>query len=70
MVSDSTLAMGKVEDGAAGGLVNAAGFHADKAVFDEIDTADAVLAAEFVEHAHDLQRGEAGVVIVVMLSRR
>jgi hypothetical protein len=38
-----------VEDGAAGGLVDAAALHADEAVLDEIDAADAVLAAEFVE---------------------
>ena len=42
-------AVGDVEDGAAGRLVDAARFHADEAVLDEVDPADAVVAAEPVE---------------------
>src|ERR1700679_176994 len=42
-------AMGGVEDGAAGRLIDAARLHADEAVLDEIDPADAVLAAQHVE---------------------
>lgn len=41
--------MGFVEDGAAGGFVYAAGFHADKSVLDNVDAADAVLATKVIE---------------------
>ena len=44
-------------DGAAGRLVHAARFHADEAVFDEVEAADPVLAAELVERGE--QRGGA-----------
>ncbi len=52
------------EDGAAGGFVDAAGFHADEAVFHDVDTADAVFAAEGVEDAHDAVGGEEGVAVI------
>src|ERR1051326_4203323 len=42
-------AMRRQQDRAARGLVDAARFHADKAVLDEIEAADTVLAAELVE---------------------
>jgi len=42
-------AMGAVQDGAAGRLVDAARLHADEAVLDEVEAADAVLAAQLVE---------------------
>lgn len=41
--------VGDAEDGAAGGFVAAAGLDADETVFDNVDTADAVFAAELVE---------------------
>src|SRR3546814_9270534 len=37
------------EDGAAGRLVDAAALHADEAVLDEVEAADAVVAAQLVE---------------------
>ena len=46
--------MGHVDDGAAGGLVHAAGLDAHKAVLDHVHAADAVLAAKFVQLHHDL----------------
>ena len=49
------LAMGEVEDGTAGGLIDAAAFHADEAVFYHVHAADAVFAAEFVQRLHDLE---------------
>jgi len=41
--------VGGTENGTAGGFVAAAGFDADEAVFDNVDTADTVFAAELVE---------------------
>ena len=38
-----------VEDRAAGRLVDAARLHADEAILDDVDAADAVLAAELVQ---------------------
>ena len=46
------------QDGAAGRLVNAARFHADKSVLDEIDPADAVVAAELIELGQQDSRRE------------
>src|SRR5699024_11983307 len=40
---------GLVEDGAAGGLVDAAALHAHQAVLDDVQQADAVLAANLVQ---------------------
>src|SRR5207248_2845257 len=42
-------AMRRQQDRAARRLVNAARFHTDKAVLDEIEAADAMLAAELIE---------------------
>ena len=47
--------MGEVEDGATGGLVHAAALHADEAVLDHIDAADAMAAADLIEGAHDAE---------------
>ena len=47
-----------VEDGAAGGLVHAAGLHAHETVLDDVDAADRVLGAELVQLAHDVRGGE------------
>ncbi len=47
MVS-STL-MGLVQDGTAGSLIDAAALHADQTVLNDIQQADAVLAAELVQ---------------------
>ena len=52
------LAVGEVEDRAAGGFVNATALHADEAVFDHVHAADAVFAAEFVEGVHHGERVE------------
>ena len=46
--------MGEIEDRAAGRLVNAAVLHADKAVFHDVDDADAVGAADGVQALDDL----------------
>ncbi len=46
--------MGLIEDCAAGRLVHAAALHADDAVLDDVDDADAVLAAELVAGADDV----------------
>lgn len=42
------------EDGRAGGLVAATGFHADKPVFDDVDPSNAVFPRERVELEEDL----------------
>ena len=49
--------MGGEQDGAAGRLVDAARLHADEAVFQKIETANAVLAAIFVEGSEQRGRG-------------
>ena len=46
------LPMRKMQNRAAGRLVNAAAFHSDKAVLDNVHAADAVFPAEFVERLH------------------
>ena len=38
-----------VENGAAGGFINAAGLHANHAVFHDVHNADAVFAAELIQ---------------------
>ena len=48
------LGVGEVQDGAAGGLVDAVILHADETVLHDIDDADAVLAAQIVELLDDL----------------
>ena len=45
------------EDGSAGSLIDAAGLHADDTVLDDVDDADAVLAAQLVELADDIGYG-------------
>src|SRR5437667_12465579 len=47
--------MGKVQNRAARGFVNAASFHSDKTIFDKINPTDAVFAAEFVQRLHDFE---------------
>jgi hypothetical protein len=49
-------AVGRQQDGAAGGLVDAARLHADEAVLDEVETADAVVAAVVVEFGEQRRR--------------
>ena len=48
------LIVGFHQDGSSGGLINPAGFHADDAVFHDIDNSDSVLAAKAVELSDDL----------------
>ncbi len=48
------LLVGLHEDGSAGSFIDAAGLHADDTVLDDIDDADAVLAADLVELADDI----------------
>ncbi len=52
------LLVGGEQDGAAGGLVNAVRFHPHQAAFDHVDPADAVLAAQLVQHGYDGCRRE------------
>src|SRR5262249_56761258 len=49
-------AMGGVQDGAARRLIDAAALHADEAVLDQIEPADAVGLAEFVEPRQQRRR--------------
>ena len=44
------------QDGAARGLIDAARFHANKAVLDEIKTANAIVMAKLVELGEDFRR--------------
>ena len=44
------------QDGAAGGFIDAARFHPDKAVFHKIQPPDAMLAADFVQLCQDRGR--------------
>jgi hypothetical protein len=46
--------MSELEDRHGGGVVAAAGFEADEAVFDNVDAADAVGVAELVESGEEL----------------
>ena len=48
------LLVGLHEDGAARCLVDTTAFHADEAVLDEVNAADAMLAAKFVEGLENL----------------
>ena len=57
--------MGGEQDGAAGSFINTAGFHADEAIFHDIDATDPVATAEQVEHAHDAVRGEQGLAFLL-----
>ena len=52
------LAMRRHDDRAARCLIAAARFHPDEAVLDQIDTADAVLAADAVQLLDDRSRAE------------
>ena len=52
------LPMGGMQDRAAGRFIHAARFHADEAVLDQVDAADAVLAAELVKRAQHIGGGE------------
>ena len=57
------LAVGVHDEGAAGGFVAAAGLHADEAVFDEVDAADAVLGSDFVELFEEGEGGFGGLAV-------
>ena len=48
------LLVGFHQDGAAGSLINASGLHADNTVLNDVNDADAVLAAQLVELADDV----------------
>ena len=48
------VAMRFKQDGSCGGVVNAAGLHLGEAGFDDVDGSDRVVAADFVEFAHEL----------------
>ena len=48
--------VGFFEDGTAGGFIDAAAFHADVAVFHQVDAANAVLAAQLIELGHEVGR--------------
>ena len=61
------VAVGRQQDGAAGGFINAAALHAHEAVFHNVHAADAVLAAQGVQHIHDAQRAEQGVAVAFSL---
>ena len=50
--------MRRVQDRAAGRLVNAARLHADVAVLDQVDAADAVFRADVVQRCQELSRRE------------
>jgi hypothetical protein len=50
------LPMGEVQDCAARGFIDAAGFHSYVSVFDEVHAADGMLAAEFIQRPHDAER--------------
>ena len=50
------LRVRRVEQRAARRLVDAARLHADHAIFDEVDDADAVLAADLVERGDEIDR--------------
>ncbi len=56
------LAVRVHEDRAARGLVDAPGFHAYKAVLDQVDPADAVLAAELVQGLEHARGREAAAI--------
>ena len=47
-----------VEDRAGRCFVYAAALHTDKTVFHDVDSADCMLGAEFVQLAHDVRRGK------------
>src|SRR6185312_14316177 len=55
-------AVRREQDGAARGLIDAARLHADEAVLDEIEPADAVLAAMLVELGQELGRRQRRAV--------
>lgn len=48
--------MSCAEDGSAGGLVASSGFYSDKSVLDDVNSSDAVLAAQSVESKEDFHR--------------
>ena len=53
------IAVRGAQDGAAGGLVDAAGLHADKTVLHHVQAADAVGAAQCIEPGHQRHRSQA-----------
>ena len=48
--------MGEMQDSAARGLIDAAGFHAYITVLNQVNPAHAVFAAQLVEGPHDAER--------------
>src|ERR1051325_11056225 len=52
--------MREMENCAAWGFVNAATFHSNKTVLDDIDATDAVLSAELVQRLHYAERRHGG----------
>ena len=50
------LAMREMQDRAARRFVNAAAFHSNESILDDVDPADPVFAAEFVQRLHDAER--------------
>src|SRR5207247_9791542 len=50
------LAMREMQNCATGGLINAAAFHADEAVLYNVDAANGVSAAEFVQRLQHAKR--------------
>jgi len=55
-------AVGVVEDGSGGGLIDAPGLHAHEAVLDDVHPSHGVLAADGVEFPHDVGGGEGFAV--------
>lgn len=55
---DSIAPVRLVENRSPGGLIDAAGLHADVSVFHDVDLADAMFAAEDVQFLHQRRRGE------------
>src|SRR5215213_10537032 len=53
------LAMGGRQNRAARSLVDAAALHADQTVLQQVDAADAMLAADLVERFYKLQKSES-----------
>ena len=58
------VAVSVQEDGATWSFIDTAALHSNKAVFDDIDTADSVAASEEVEHPHHPERVEQGVSVL------
>ncbi len=64
-INDESLEvlMSGEEDGSAGRFVDATRFHANKAVFDDVNSPNSVSSAKEVENSHDAIRIEEGVTV-------